>query len=60
MLNSGSKIHAMNPVFVRKLGLHIRKTNVEALKIDDSTLETFRMVIANFQVEDKGGSSRFF
>ena len=50
----------MNPVFARKLGLHIRKINVRAQKIDGSTLETFEMVIANFQVEDKGGKPRFF
>ena len=37
-----------------------RKTNVGAQKIDGSVLETFGMVIADFQVEDKGGKPRFF
>ena len=37
-----------------------RKTNVRAQKIDGSALETFGMVIADFQVEDKGGRLRFF
>ena len=50
----------MNPAFARKLGLHIQKTNIGAQKIDGSTLETFGMVIADFQVEDKGGRPRFF
>ena len=50
----------MNPAFARKLGLHIRKTNVGAQKIDGYALEIFGIVIADFQVEDKGGWPRFF
>ena len=50
----------MNPDFARKLGLHIRKTSVGAQKIDGSILETFGIVIANFQVEDKADKPRFF
>ena len=50
----------MNPAFARKLDFYIQKTNIKAQKIDSSTLKTFRMVIANFQMEDKGGKSRFF
>ena len=42
------------------LGLHIQKTNVGAQKIDGFTFKTFGMVIADFQVEDKGGRPRFF
>ena len=60
LLNNGSKINAMNPTFIRKLGFHIRMTNVGAQKINGSTLKTFRIVIADFQVEDKGGRPRFF
>ena len=50
----------MNPDFARKLGLKVRKTNVGAQKIDGSALETFGMVIADFQVEDKANRPRFF
>ena len=50
----------MNPIFAQKLGLYIQKTNVGAQKIDDSTLKTFEMVIADFQVKDKGGRLKFF
>ena len=50
----------MSPAYVKKLGLHIWKTNVGAQKIDGSALKTFKMVIANFQMEDKGGRPRFF
>ena len=60
MLDSGSKINVMNPVFARKIGFYIQKTNVGAQKIDGSTLETFGMVIADFQIEDKVGRPRFF
>ena len=60
LFNSSSKVNAMNPAFARKLGLHIWKTNIGAQKIDGSTLKTFGMVIANFQVEDQDGKHRFF
>ena len=60
LLDSGSKVNAINPDFAWKLGLKVRKTNVGAQKIDDSALETFGMVIADFQVEDKANRPRFF
>ena len=50
----------MNPDYAQNLGFYIRKTNVRAHKIDDFTLETFGMVIADFQIEDKFGKPRFF
>ena len=60
LLNSGSEVNAMSPAYVKKLGFNIRKTNVGAQKIDGSALKTFEMVIAKFQMEDKGGRPRFF
>ena len=48
LLDSGSKVNAMNPNYAWKLGLKIRKTNIRAQKIDSSALEIFRMVIADF------------
>ena len=44
----------------QKLGFKVQKTNVRAQKIDGSVLETFEMVIADFQVENKVGRPRFF
>ena len=38
----------MNPVYIKKPGLKIWKTNIAAEKIDGFILETFEMVIANF------------
>ena len=60
LLDSGSEVNAMSPAYAKKLGLKTWKTNVWAQKIDGSALETFGMVIADFQVEDKGGRPRFF
>ena len=60
LLDSGSKVNAMSPAYAKRLGLKTRKTNVGAQKIDGSALETFGMVIADFQVEDKSGRPRFF
>ena len=50
----------MSPAYAERLGLKTRKTNVGAQKIDGSALETFGMVIADFQVEDKSGRPKFF
>ena len=60
MLDSGSKVNAISPAYAKRLGLKTWKTNVGAQKIDASALETFGMVIADFQVEDKSGRPRFF
>ena len=50
----------MNPAYAERLGFKTWKTNVGAQKIDGSALETFGMVIADFQVEHKGRRPRFF
>ena len=50
----------MTPAYTAKLGLQVQKANIGAQKIDGSTLETFGMVLADFQVEDKLGKVRFF
>ena len=60
MLDSGSEVNAMSSAYAKRLGLKTWKTNVRAQKIDGSALETFGMVIADFQVEDKSGRPRFF
>ena len=60
LLNSGSEVNDMSPTYAKRLGLKTRRTNIGAQKIDGSALKTFRTVIADFQVEDKGGRPRFF
>ena len=46
--------------FIWKLGFKIQKTSVKAQKIDDSILNTFEIVIADFQMKDKANKPRFF
>ena len=38
----------MNLAYAKKLGLRIRKTDVDVQKIDRSSLDTLKIVIANF------------
>lgn len=60
LIDSGSEVNAITPTYASKLGLRVCHTDVGAHKIDGSTFETFGMVLANFQVEDKLGRARFF
>ena len=48
LLDSGNKVNAISPTYVKRLSLKTRKTNVGAQKIDGSALETCGMVIADF------------
>ena len=60
LIDSGSEVNAMTLGYALKLGLKVRHTDVGVQKIDNSTLETFGMVLASFLVEDKLGRARFF
>lgn len=48
LINSDNKINAMTTAYAAKLGFRVRLTDIGAQKIDDSTLETFGMVLASF------------
>ena len=50
----------MIPAYAKRLDLKTWKINIGAQKIDGSALKTFGMMIADFQVEDRSGRSRFF
>ena len=50
----------MYPAYAMKLGLHARKIDVGAQKIDGSHLDIFGIVIADCSVKNKLGSVRFF
>ena len=50
----------MTPAYTLKLDLRVHPTNVEAQKIDGSTLKTSRVVLAIFQIDDKLKRARFF
>ncbi len=60
LLDSRSEVNAITQVFAQLLGLKIRKTNVQAQKIDGTTLETYGMVVSTFSESDKDGRERFF
>ena len=60
LIDSGSKANAMIPASAKQLSFQVRKTDVGAQKIDGSSLKTFGMVIAGFQVKDKLDRARFF
>ena len=60
LINSSSKVNAMTSAYASKLGLRVCRTNIGAQKIDGSTFKTFKMVLANFQVEHKLRRAWFF
>ena len=60
LLNSGSKVNAMNPAYTKKLKLRVRQTDVGVQKINRSHLDTFGMVIAGFSLQDKVEKVWFF
>ena len=50
----------MNQAFALQLGFKIWKTNIRAQKIDDTPLETYKIVVSTFSMSDKNGKKRFF
>lgn len=49
LVNLKSEINVMTPIYISKLGLAIRQTNVRAYKIDKSLLKIYKIVIAGFR-----------
>ena len=60
LLDSGNEVNAMTPAYTAYLGLQIGVNDVGAQKIEKSSLATYSMVIAAFQVVNKLGCSWFF
>ena len=60
LINPRSKLNAITLAYAKQLGLQVRKTDVATQKIDSSSFQTFEMVIASFQIEDKLGKAQFF
>lgn len=59
-VDSKSKENTTNKTFASELGLKIRKTNVEDRKIDNTTLQNYKIVVSTFSVLDKDSTERFF
>ena len=49
----------MNQAFILQLGLKIYKFNIEAQKIEGTTLKTYEMIVFIFSVLDKDSKERF-
>ena len=60
LLDSKNEVNIMSQAFANQLGLTIQKTNVRAQKIDDTTLEIYRIVVSTFSVSNKDGREKFF
>ena len=60
LINSGSEVNNIHLSFVKQLGLPIRPSNIEAQKIDGTTLDIHGMVVAAFSMVDKANRVRFF
>ena len=60
MINLSNEVNAKTPAYASKLGFQVHRINTKAQKIDGSTLEIFRMIMASFLVENKLGRARFF
>ena len=59
LLDLGSKVNAIYPTFAKELGLSIRLTDVRVQKINNTTLDTFGIIVAAFSVMDKTNRVRF-
>ena len=60
LLDSGSKVNAIHPIFAWELRLPIGTTDVGAQKIDGTMLNIFGMVVVAFLVTDKTNPVTFF
>lgn len=59
LTNFGNKINTITPGYTAKLGLKVRPIEIGVQKINDSTFEIFRIVLASFQVKNKLSQARF-
>ena len=60
LFDSGNEVNALHLAFSKKLGFPMRLTDIGTQKIDDTTLETYEMVVAAFSVKGKANRVRFF
>lgn len=60
LINSENEVNAMTYALATFFGLTIIRTNVGARKIDDSSLKTYRVVLARFFLQDSLGKIQLF
>ena len=60
LIKNKSKINVIGSNCIQMLGSKVRKISIGAQKIDFSTLKTFRIIIADFQIKNKVDKARYF
>ena len=60
LVDTGSEVNAIHPIYAMKLGLRVGKINIGAQKINRFYLDTFEIVIADFLVKHKLETVWFF
>lgn len=48
LINFSNEVNTMTSIYIVKLGFKIWKTNINTQKIDSSTFQTFKIVLASF------------
>ena len=60
LIDFGSKVNVITPIFTPKLGLFIHSTGTGAQKILSSALKTYDIAITGISIQDKSDRTRFF
>ena len=60
LLDLGSEVNAMHPIFAEKLGFVVQTTNIGAHKIDGTILKTYKIVVAAISLTNQADKVRFF
>ena len=58
--DSRSEVNAINPAFLKKLGLVVLFINIGVQKINSTIFETYEMVVATFLAIDQVKKVKFF
>ena len=60
LFDLGNKVNTIQSTLAQELGLSIRLTDVKAQKINDTMLNTYKIVVTAFSVTDKANQVKFF
>ena len=60
LLDLGSKVNLIYPIFAEKLGFMVQTINICAQKIDGTIFETYGLVVADFSITDQADRIKFF
>lgn len=60
LLDSKNKVKTIYPIFSKELSLSIQPIDIEAEKINNTTLDHYDMVVAAFSITDKANYIKFF